>query len=62
MTDLPCVLLQYPLCLALLTDKTINLQPLTTHKLDFSKEQAAEGFDIAMRSAETNAIKVMFTL
>ena len=54
--------LQYPLCLSLKADKAVNLQPLITHRLGFSEQDVAKGFDIAMRSAETKAIKVMFQL
>ena len=56
------LLLQYPLCLSLLADKIVDLKPLITHRLGFSEQEVAKGFDIAARSAETKAIKVMFNL
>lgn len=54
--------LQYPLCLSLLASKKIDVLPLVTHRLGFSEEEVARGFDTALRSAETKAIKVMFNL
>ena len=56
------MLVQFPLCLSLLEDKKIDLAPLITHRLGFSEQEIAKGFDIAQRSAETKAIKVMFHL
>ena len=56
------LLLQYPLCMSLLADKLVDLKPLITHRLGFSEQEVAKGFDIAARSAETKAIKVMFNL
>jgi L-iditol 2-dehydrogenase len=52
----------YPLCLSLLEAKKINIEPLVTHRFGFSAEDVAKGFDTALRSAETKAIKVMFNL
>jgi len=52
----------YPLCLSLFEAKKINVEPLITHRLGFSAEDVAKGFDTALRSAETKAIKVMFNL
>jgi len=46
----------------LLEDKKVDLAPLITHRLGFSEESMVKGFDIARRSAETKAIKVMFNL
>jgi len=46
----------------LLEDKKVDLAPLITHRLGFSEEAMVKGFDIARRSAETKAIKVMFNL
>lgn len=54
--------LQYPLCLSLLANKKIDVLPLVTHRLGFSEEEVVKGFDTALRSAETKAIKVMFNL
>ena len=56
-----CVL-QYPLCLSLLGNKRIDVLPMITHRLGFSEEEVEKGFDIALRSPETKAIKVMFNL
>lgn len=52
----------YPLCLRLLEDRQVNVQPLITHRFRFDKAGVAGGFDTAARSAETKAIKVMFNL
>lgn len=52
----------YPLCLSLLANKKIDVLPLVTHRLGFSEEEVVKGFDTALRSAETKAIKVMFNL
>lgn len=54
--------LQYPLCLSLLANKKIDVLPLVTHRLGFTEEEVVKGFDTALRSAETKAIKVMFNL
>ena len=56
-----CVM-QYPLCLSLLANKKVDVLPLITHRLGFSEEEVAKGFDTALRSVETKAIKVMFNL
>lgn len=40
----------------------IDVKPLITHRFDFSESEVAAGFDCAIRSAETKAIKVMFSL
>ena len=56
------IMLQYPLCLSLLANKKIDVLPLVTHRLGFSEEEVVKGFDTALRSAETKAIKVMFNL
>lgn len=56
------VCLQYPLCLSLLASKKVDVLPLVTHRLGFSEEEVVKGFDTALRSAETKAIKVMFNL
>lgn len=53
---------QYPLCLSLLANKKIDVLPLVTHRLGFTEEEVVKGFDTALRSAETKAIKVMFNL
>lgn len=52
----------YPLCLSLLGQKKIDVTPLITHRFGFSEQEVAKGFDTALRSAETKAIKVMFNL
>ena len=53
-------MVQWPLCLALLAEKKIDLMPMITHRQPFSAEGVAKGFDIASRAAETGAVKVMF--
>jgi L-iditol 2-dehydrogenase len=40
----------------------VDVQPLITHRFGFSAEEVRQGFDTAMRAAETKAIKVMFNL
>ena len=55
-------MLQYPLCLSLLGNKSVDVLPMITHRLGFSEEEVEKGFDIALRSVETKAIKVMFNL
>ena len=52
--------MQYPMCLSLLEDKKIDVLPMISHRLGFSEEDLAKGFDIALRAAETKAIKVIF--
>jgi len=52
----------YPLCLSLLGNKSVDVLPMITHRLGFSEEEVEKGFDIALRSVETKAIKVMFNL
>ena len=54
--------MQYPMCLSLLEDKMIDVTPMISHRLGFSAEELAKGFDIALRPAETKAVKVMFNL
>lgn len=54
--------MQYPLCLSLLEDKIVDVLPMISHRLGFSEEDVAKGFDIAQRAAETKAVKVMFNL
>ena len=50
--------MQYPLCLSLLGNKSVDVLPMITHRLGFSEEEVEKGFDIALRSVETKAIKV----
>lgn len=58
-TKLP---LQYPLCISLMETGRVDVKPLITHRFGFSESEIAAGFDCAVRSAETKAIKVMFSL
>jgi len=53
---------QYPLCVSLLESGAVDVKPMITHRFGFSGEQIAAGFDCAVRSRETGAIKVMFNL
>lgn len=56
-----CVL-QWPLCLSLLEDKQIDILPIISHRFGFTEDEVAKGFDTALRSAETQAVKVLFNL
>ena len=40
----------------------VDVRPLITHRFGFSAEGVRQGFDTAMRAAETKAIKVMFNM
>ena len=53
---------QYPLCVSLLDSGAVDVKPMITHRFGFSADQIAAGFDTAVRSRDTGAIKVMFNL
>ncbi|KAK9807644.1 hypothetical protein WJX72_005195 [[Myrmecia] bisecta] len=52
----------YPMCLAMIESKHVDVKPLITHRFGFSESELLQGFDTAYRAAETKAIKVMFNL
>lgn len=56
------VVLQWPLCISLLEDRKINIMPIISHRFGFDEAEVAKGFDTALRSAETKAVKVMFNM
>ena len=53
---------QYPLCIDMLHSGAVDVKPMITHRFGFSAQQIAAGFDCAVRSRETRAVKVMFNL
>lgn len=57
-----CVVLQWPLCLSLLEDRKVDILPIVTHRFGFSESEVAKGFDTALRSVETKAVKIIFNL
>eukprot|EP00897_Mesotaenium_endlicherianum_P003432 jgi/Mesen1/3116/ME000184S02183 len=50
----------YPLCLALLQSKRVDVKPLITHRFGFSQEEVVKAFDVSAQGGD--AIKVMFNL
>jgi len=62
MRMLRCPVLQYPLCIQLISSGRINVKPLITHRFGFSQRDVLEGFGTAHRADETGAIKVMFNI
>lgn len=54
--------MQWPLCLSLLEDKQIDVAPIISHRFGFDEAEVAKGFDTALQSAKTKAVKVMFKL
>lgn len=57
-----CAYVQYPLCISLMETGRVDVKPLITHRFGWSESEVKAGFDCAVRSAETKAIKVMFRL
>lgn len=58
----PLPLLQYPLCLSLISSGRVDVKPLITHRFGFSHTEVLSGFETAHRADEHKAIKVMFGL
>lgn len=56
------VVLQWPLCMSLLEDRKIDIVPIISHRFGFDEAEVAKGFDTALRSTETKAVKVIFNL
>ena len=54
--------MQYPLCVSMLESGAVDVKPMITHRFGFSEQQIAAGFDCAVRSRHTGAVKVMFNL
>ncbi|KAL3131368.1 hypothetical protein ABBQ38_007683 [Trebouxia sp. C0009 RCD-2024] len=52
----------WPLCISLLEDRKIDIVPMVSHRFGFDEAEVAKGFDTALRSTETKAVKVMFSL
>lgn len=50
----------YSLALSLLASKRVDVAPLVTHRFGWSPAALAAGFDAAVHSERTGAIKVMF--
>ncbi len=56
------VVMQYPMCLELVSEAKIDVAAMISHRFGFSAAEITAGFKCAADASDTKAVKVMFHL